>query len=95
MVDKLPEIVKTQVEAIKNIKIDKVTVWDHAGGNGNGNGTSTANFLSGMMGSVPPLKDLLKMSGLDLPEFLARTAATSEQVKQTSEHAVTLEQPKA
>ena len=25
--DKLPELVKTQAEAIKNIKIDKVTVW--------------------------------------------------------------------
>ena len=27
--DKLPELVKTQVEAIKNIKIDKVTVWEN------------------------------------------------------------------
>lgn len=26
--DKLPELVKTQVEAVKNIKIDKITVWD-------------------------------------------------------------------
>lgn len=25
--DKLPELVKTQAEAIKNIKIDKITVW--------------------------------------------------------------------
>jgi flotillin len=25
---KLPELVKTQVEAVKNIKIDKITVWD-------------------------------------------------------------------
>ena len=29
--DKLPELVKTQVEAVKGIKIDKVTVWDGAG----------------------------------------------------------------
>ena len=55
--DKLPELVKTQVEAVKNIKIDKITVWD---GNNTGNGnTSTANFISGMMKSVPPLNDLL------------------------------------
>ncbi len=27
--DKLPELVEKQVEAIKNIKIDKVTVWDN------------------------------------------------------------------
>ncbi|WP_106830340.1 flotillin family protein [Parabacteroides pacaensis] len=66
--DKLPELVKTQVEAVKNIKIDKVTVWD---GNANGNGnTSTANFISGMMKSVPPLNDLFHMAGMNLPSYL-------------------------
>ena len=35
LLEKLPELVKTQVEAIKGINIDKVTVWDNgAGGNG-------------------------------------------------------------
>lgn len=66
--DKLPELVKTQVEAVKNIKIDKITVWDgNASGNGN---TSTANFLSGMMKSVPPLNDLFNMAGMSLPSYL-------------------------
>src|SRR5690606_15769375 len=68
LIEKLPELVKTQVEAIKNIKIDKVTVWD--GGQGeNGNG-STANFVSGLMRSVPPLNDLFNMAGLNLPNYL-------------------------
>ncbi|MCI7687450.1 MAG: SPFH domain-containing protein, partial [Prevotella sp.] len=54
--DKLPELVKTQVEAVKGIKIDKVTVWD---GNSSKDGkSSTAGFISGLMGSVPPLQDL-------------------------------------
>ena len=66
--DKLPELVKTQVEAVKGIKIDKVTVWD---GNGKGDGkTSTANFISGMMQSVPPLDELFKMAGMNLPSYL-------------------------
>ena len=66
--DKLPELVRTQVEAVKNIKIDKITVWD---GNGKGDGnTSTANFISGMMKSVPPLNDLFNMAGLNLPSYL-------------------------
>ncbi len=66
--DKLPELVKTQVEAVKGIKIDKVTVWD---GNGGKDGkTSTANFISGLMGSVPPLQDLFNMAGMNLPEYL-------------------------
>ena len=66
---KLPELVRTQVEAVKNIKIDKITVWD--GNNADGNGmTSTANFISGMMKSVPPLNDLFNMAGLNLPTYL-------------------------
>jgi len=66
--DKLPELVKTQVEAVKGIKIDKVTVWD--GGNAKDGKTSTANFISGLIGSVPPLEDLFKMAGMQLPDYL-------------------------
>lgn len=69
--DKLEELIKVQVEAIKNIKIDKVTVWD-SGANGNGGKTSTAGFLSGMMQSVPPLEELFAMAGLSLPEYLGK-----------------------
>ena len=68
LIEKLPELVKTQVEAVKNIKIDRVTVWD-SGNNPDGN-TSTANFVSGMMKTVPPLNDLFNMAGLNLPEYL-------------------------
>ncbi|MCB1213856.1 MAG: flotillin family protein [Deltaproteobacteria bacterium] len=68
--DKLPELVKTQVEAIKNLKIDKVTVWDSMGGR-EGNGTpSTANFMSGMLKSLPPMNELFKMAGMELPDYL-------------------------
>ena len=66
--DKLPELVKTQVEAIKNIKIDKVTVWET--GNGKDGKTSTANFMQGMLGSIPPLDDVFKSAGLQLPDIL-------------------------
>ena len=75
--DKLPELVKTQVEAVKGIKIDKVTVWD---GNSSKDGkSSTAGFISGLMGSVPPLQDLVKMAGLNLPEYLGTPAAENQE----------------
>jgi flotillin len=76
--DKLPELVKTQVEAVKGIKIDKVTVWDGAGAGKDGK-TSTANFISGMMQSVPPLDELFKMAGLNLPEYLKGKQAAEVQ----------------
>lgn len=66
--DKIEKIVSTQVEAIKGVKIDKVTVWD-SGANQDGK-TSTAGFLSGLLKSLPPLSDIFDMAGLKLPEIL-------------------------
>ena len=81
--DKLPELVKTQVEAVKGINIDKVTVWD-SGKSENGK-TATANFVSGLMGSVPPLEELFKMAGMSLPGYLKgetkEAPAPAEEVK--------------
>ena len=68
--DKLPELVKLQSDAIKNIKIDKVTVWD-GGQNSDGKG-STASFVSGLYKAVPPLKDIFDMAGMDLPTYLGK-----------------------
>ncbi len=75
--DKLPELVRLQAEAIKNIKIDKVTVWENGGSGENGK-SSTANFLSGMYKSVPPLQDMFNMAGMDLPEYLKGKDKSSE-----------------
>ncbi len=75
--DKLEKIVASQVEAIKNIKIDKVTVWDGNGQSENGK-TSTANFVSGMLKSLPPLNDIYEMAGLKMPDLVAPKAATGQ-----------------
>ena len=70
LADKMEELMKVQVEAIKGIKIDKVTVWDSMGGK---EGTpATANFLSGMLKSIPPMNEMFKMAGMDLPEYLGK-----------------------
>ena len=68
--DKLEELMRIQVDAVKNIKIDKVTVWD-GGQNGDGK-TSTANFISGMMKSVPPLDEVFNLAGMQLPGILGK-----------------------
>ena len=73
MVEKIEEIVKLQIEAIKNIQIDKVTVWDSGTGEG-GDTSSTAGFLRGLIGSLPPVHELAEQAGVELPEFLFRFA---------------------
>ena len=70
--DKLEDMVALQSEAIKNIKIDKVTVWDSGAGSGKDGKTSTAGFLSGLYGSVPPLDEMFNMAGMELPDFLKK-----------------------
>lgn len=75
--DKLPEIIKTQVEAIKNLKIDKITVWDSQASEGKT--PTTANFLSGMLKSIPPLDDLFRMAGMELPSYLKGSTPDKEQ----------------
>ena len=84
LLEKLPELVKTQVDAIKGINNDKVTVWDNGGGAGDGK-TSTANFLSGLMKSIPPLGELFDQAGLSLPEYLAKKKAEEEAEAETTE----------
>jgi flotillin len=64
--DKLEVLVASQVEAIKNLKIDKITVWD-SGNNADGK-TTTSNFLSGLLKSLPPLEEMYEMAGLKLPK---------------------------
>lgn len=66
----LPQLVREQVSAIANLRIDKVTVWD--GGKGADGKNATAGFVSGLVGAIPPLHDLAKNAGVELPEFLGR-----------------------
>ena len=80
--DKLPELVKTQVEAIKNIKIDKVTVWENGSESPDGS-NSTSKFISGLYKSVPPMSDLFNMAGMDLPGYLGKE--TSKDLVKTIE----------
>ncbi|MCA9291398.1 MAG: hypothetical protein KDA25_09730 [Phycisphaerales bacterium] len=70
MIEQLPQLVAEQVKAIQNLKIDKITVWD-SGNHGNGGG-STANFLSGLIGSLPAMHDLAAQAGIELPDVLGR-----------------------
>lgn len=72
LVEKIEHMVGLQVEAIRNLKIDKITVWDSGGGK---DGTSsTASFASSLIKSLPPLHEVAKMAGVDLPEYLGTMA---------------------
>ena len=71
----LPQLVREQVQAIANLKIDKITVWDN--GNGADGKSSTASFLSGLAGAVPPLHEIAKNVGVELPQYLGKLDAST------------------
>jgi len=61
------------VKAIQNLKVDKITVWDSGE-----NGSSTAGFLKGMAGALPPLHELARQAGINLPAILGDVSEISD-----------------
>lgn len=70
LADKMETLMRIQVDAVKNVKIDKVTVWD--GGQGSDGKTATAGFVSGLMKSIPPMNEMFDMAGMNLPGYLGK-----------------------
>ena len=71
LIEQLPQLVAEQVKAISNLRIDKITVWDSGSGQGR-TGNATADFLSGMIGSLPQVHELAKQAGIELPGALGK-----------------------
>ena len=70
MLEHLDKLAETSAKAISNIKFDKVVVWENGGENGRGN---TANFLSGMAKTLPPMMQVMRdIGGVELPESLIK-----------------------
>lgn len=79
--DKMEQLMRIQVDAIKGVKIDKVTVWD--GQNSEKGGT--AGFLSGLMKSIPPMSEMFDMAGMQLPEYLGKKKEEKADAGETAE----------
>ncbi len=87
MIEKIEKIVEKQVDAIKNIKFDKITVWD--GGTGSANGSTTANFMKDLIKALPAMHDLAGQAGIELPQILGKVegSETPKPVAQKAEDA--------
>ena len=82
MIEKIQDLVAKQVEAIKNIKFDKITVWD--GGAGSANGSTTANFMKDLIKSLPAMHDLATQAGIELPSVLGKVDNGIDDIKVSS-----------
>ena len=73
MLEHLDTLAEASSKAISNIKFDKVVVWENGGKDGGRSGT--ADFLSGLARTMPPMMQVMKdIGGIELPEALIRFA---------------------
>ena len=75
MLEHLDNLAEASSRAISNIKFDKIVVWENGGHNGR---TNTADFLSGLAKTLPPMMQVMKdIGGVELPEALVKFADES------------------
>ena len=68
LIEKLTDVARIQAQAIQELPIEKIFVWDGGGAGGGG-----LDGLGGrLMGALPPMHELAKQIGLDLPAFLGK-----------------------
>jgi flotillin len=73
MLEHLDHLAEASSRAISNIKFDKIVVWENGGHNGK---SSTADFLSGLAKTLPPMMQVMRdIGGVELPESLVKLGA--------------------
>ncbi len=80
LIEKLQEIATIQAQAIQDLPIEKVIVWDGGGSDGGLKG------LGGrLMGALPPMHDLARQIGLEMPDFLGKMVEPSQKPGSSAE----------
>ncbi len=67
VIEKLTELGHIQAQAIQDLPLEKIIVWDGGGPEG-----GMSNLGKKLMGALPPMHELARQVGLDLPEFLGK-----------------------
>lgn len=91
--DKLPEIIRIQTDAIKNIKFDKINVWD-SGSGGDGGGSATSNWMKDVLKVIPPMSDAFNMVGANMPGMLQGDADMTKLLDTKAKEAMTATEDK-
>jgi flotillin len=73
LIEKLQEIARIQAQAIQDLPIDKIFVWDTGGEN-----QGLSGLGQRLMGALPPMHELAKQIGLDLPAYLGKAVSESK-----------------
>jgi flotillin len=72
--DQLPGMIDSQMKGISNLKIDKIVVW---GGGEQGGKGGVSSLLKDLITGLPPVTDLAKAAGVELPAVLGRVDSSA------------------
>ncbi len=72
LIEKLADVARIQTDAVKNLPLEKIVVWDSGTNGGMG------NLGARLMGVLPPMHELAKLAGLELPEYLGRATGSRD-----------------
>ena len=73
--EQLPKIVETQASAIRNLSFDKVVVM----GGGDSKSGSVGGFVQNLVTGTLPLHELAQSVGVQLPDYLGKSASEASQ----------------
>jgi flotillin len=77
LIERMVEIANIQAKAIQDLPIDKIVVWDGGGSDGGG----LANLGRKIMGTLPPMHEVARQVGLELPDYLGKVASGRGEAK--------------
>ncbi len=84
MLEHLDHLADTASNAIRNIKFDKVVVWDP--GTGANGKSATAGFLQGLAGALPPMLQMMRdIGGVQMPDYFGKVTADAKAAPETPE----------
>jgi len=80
LIEKMQDVARIQAQAIQDLPIEKIFVWD-SGREGSG----MSGLGQRMMGALPPMHELAKQMGLELPAFLGKAASDAAEKTESEE----------
>ncbi len=81
MLEQLVDVTKVKSEALNNLNIDKITVWDNPGNSENSGRSGLNGFVDNFMNSIPAMHEIAEDAGITLPKYLGEQKEIAEENK--------------
>lgn len=86
MLEQLVEVTKVKTEALQNLKVDKITVWDNPSSDASKEGRGGINgFVDNFANAMPGMHEIAKDAGITMPAYLGTLDSDKAEVQVVTE----------